>query len=180
MKFFTEDLRKAIIEGDKNSILKLKRIKKGIYIHVFRPTQDVYENRKNGNHIIKSGAIVIKPGKFSNGLFERASGYTKCWKYISTDDLCFFNEVKSYLLVDLSMYKNDYVARIEAGLTSVIKHVIGDVFRYEKGSRSEYSILNSNTQITDESIKKLSELICSQIEHDMCFKINYELYTEKL
>ena len=61
MKYFTEDLKKAIIEGDKNSILKIKKIKKGIYIHVFRPTQDIYEYRKNGNHIIKSGAIVIKP-----------------------------------------------------------------------------------------------------------------------
>lgn len=179
MRYFTEELKKAIIEENRDAILSLKNINKGIYIHVFKPSQDVYETRKNGNHIIKSGTTVIKPGKFVSGLYGRARGYTKCWKYESNNDLCFLQEVKSYLLVDLSAFKNDYVARIEAGLTSAIQHTIGETFSYEKGSHSEYRILKEGNQITEEIIKKLSEVIHLQIDNDMCLNINFELYTNK-
>ena len=177
MRYFTEELRNAILEGNKEAVSSLKKIDKGIYIHVFQPKKDVYEARKNRNHVIKSGTIVIKPGKFVSGLFGRARGYTKCWKYESTNELCFFYEVKSYLLVDLSPFKNDYVARIEAGLTSAIHHTIGETFSYEKGSHSEYRIVKEGIQITDEMINKLSEVIRLQIEHDMSLNINVELYT---
>ena len=101
MRYITEDLNKVILDKCNITKTNLSNIKKGIYLHVFQPTEDIYENRKNKEHIIRSGAIVFKPGKFTSGLFGRCSSYYKSWKYKSTHEFCLLNEVKSYLLVDL-------------------------------------------------------------------------------
>lgn len=174
MIYLTDDLKKAIEEENKDSITFLKKIKKGIYIHIFNPKENVYEMRKNIPHIIESGTTVIKPGKFTGGLYGRTRGYTKCWKYQSTDGYCFLNEVKSYLIVDLSEFENDYVARIEAGLTSVICYVLGkeSISSYEQGSKSEYRKLKKGMCISEEMVQKLSDIIKTQIKHDMDLDFN--------
>ena len=86
------------------------------------------------------------------------------------------NEVKSYLLVDLSNYNNDYVARVEAGLTSIIEIVIGETKRQENGSKSEYRLLNKEVKLTDVMIRKLTNIINCQIENDMALEVNKKLY----
>jgi hypothetical protein len=176
MRYITEDLNKVILDKCNVTKTNLLGIKKGIYLHVFQPTEDIYENRKNKEHIIRSGAIVFKPGKFTSGLFGRCSSYYKSWKYKSTHEFCLLNEVKSYLLVDLSNYNNDYVARVEAGLTSIIEIVIGETKRQENGSKSEYRLLNKEVKLTDVMIRKLTNIINCQIENDMALEVNKKLY----
>jgi hypothetical protein len=176
MRYITEDLNKVILEKCNATKTNLADIKKGIYLHVFQPSEDIYENRKNRLHIIHSETIVFKPGKFTSGLFGRCHSYYKSWKYKSTNEFCLLNEVKSYLIVDLSNYNNDYVARVEAGLMSIIEQVIGETKRQENGSKSEYRLLNKEVQLTDEMIKKLTDIIHCQIENDMALEVNKEIY----
>lgn len=173
MIYLTDYLQNAINEENQDSIKFLKKINKGIYIHIFNPNENVYEKRKNIPHIIECGTTVIKPGKFTSGLYERTRGYTKCWKYESNDGLSFLNEVKSYLLVDLSEFENDYVARIEAGLTSVILYVLGkeSLISYERGSKSEYRKLKEGICFNEKLVQKLSDILKTQIKHDM--KLNF-------
>lgn len=175
MKYLTDDLKKAIIEDNKEAIKSLNEIKKGIYLHVFQPSKDVYEIRKSRNHIMKTGTTILKPGKFTNGLYGRFKGYSKCWKYQTTNELCFLHEVKSYLLVDLSEFENDYVARVEAGLISIIHYVVGKTEKYEKGSKSEYRELKG-INITHNMIENLTNIIKSQIKNDMNFDLNNIVY----
>ena len=176
MRYITEDLNKVILDKCNATKTNLKGINKGIYLHVFHPSEDIYENRKNKEHVIHSDTIVFKPGKFTSGLFGRCTSYYKSWKYKSTHKFCLLNEVKSYLIVDLSKYNNDYVARVEAGLTSIIEQVIGKTERQENGSKSEYRLLDREVQLTDEMIKKLTDIIHCQIENDMSLEVNKLLY----
>jgi hypothetical protein len=177
MKYITEDLNKVIIDKCNYTKANLNCIKKGIYLHVFQPSEDIYENRKNKKHKIESNTVVLKPGKFTGGLFGRCTNYYKSWKYESTHEFCMLNEVKSYLVVDLSKFNNDYVARVEAGLTSIIEQVIGKTKRQENGSKSEYrELLNKEVQLTDEMLKKLTDIIHCQIKNDMALEINKALY----
>lgn len=176
MRDITEELNKVIIGRCNNTKTDLNSIKRGIYLHVFQPSEEIYENRKNKEHIILSDTIVFKPGKFTGGLFGRCKSYYKSWKYKSTHEYCMLNEVKTYLIVDLSSYNNDYVSRVEAGLTSIIEKVIGKTERQENGSKSEYRLLNKEVQLTDEMIKKLTHIVKSQIENDMTLEVNKALY----
>lgn len=176
MKYITGDLNKIILDKCDDTKTNLNGIQKGIYLHVFQPSENIYENRKNKEHIIFSDTIVFKPGKFTGGLFGRCNSYYKSWKYKSTNEYCMLNEVKTYLIVDLSSYNNDYVSRVEAGLTSIIEKVIGKTERQENGSKSEYRLLKKEVQLTDEMIKKLTHIVKSQIENDMTLELNKALY----
>ena len=178
MRYITEELNKVIIDKCNDTKTNLNCIKKGIYLHVFQPSEDIYENRKNSKHKIQSNTVVFKPGKFTGGLYGRCVSYFKSWKYYSTDEFCMLNEVKTYLIVDLSKYNNDYVARVEAGLTSIIEKVIGQTERQEGGSKSEYRLLNNEVQFTDEMIKQLTHIVKIQIENDMALELNKSLYID--
>lgn len=165
-KLITTEIKAALLNKDEDAIKYLKQIKKGIYLHIYKPSQNIYEKRTKREHIINANLTVIKPGKFTKGLLSRCKGYHQSWKYKSNDELCFLKEVNTYLLVDLSNYTNEYVARIEGGLMGLISYILNeDLNRYEKGSKSEYRIVNNN-QISTETIDKLSCLIKKQLDND--------------
>lgn len=88
------------------------------------------------------------------------------------------NEVNTYLLVDLSNYTNEYVARIEGGLMGLISFLFNDLKRYEKGSKSEYRIINNNIQISSGVIEKLSNLIKKQLDNDFKLEEMKNIYIQ--
>jgi hypothetical protein len=176
MRYLTQELKKAIIDNNKESTATLKKVKKGIYLHVYTPSYNIYERRRNGIHTIKDGDTVIRPGKFTGTLYGRWISYYTCWKYTSNNEPCFFNEVKSYLIVDLSTYTNNYVARVEAALMSIVNQLFDNPNRYEKGSKSEYRLVNKGVAVSDDKILQFTSIINSQIENDMALEINNKLY----
>ena len=54
--------------------------------------------------------------------------------------------------------------------------MIGKTERQENGSKSEYRLLDREVQLTDEMIKKLTDIIHCQIENDMSLEVNKVLY----
>lgn len=177
-KLITQEIKAALLNNDEEAIKYLRQIKKGIYLHIYKPSEIIYEQRAKKEHIINADLTVIKPGKFTKGLLSRCKGYHDSWKYKSNDELCFLNEVNTYLLIDLSNYTNEYVARIEGGLMGLISFVFNDLKRYEKGSKSEYRIINNNIQISAQIIEKLSNLIKIQLDNDFKLEEMKNIYIE--
>ena len=52
MKYITGDLNKIILDKCDDTKTNLNRIQKGIYLHVFQPAENIYENRKNKEHTL--------------------------------------------------------------------------------------------------------------------------------
>lgn len=161
----TKNLR-LIVYKDHPEVLK------GIYLHVFHPKRSIYEQRKSGKHIIESNSIVLKLGKFINGLDGRINGYRKTWKYLDTEELCFPKSVKSYLIADLSAFNNHYVSRMEATGRFLVDLLFDQPKRYEKGSKSEYRKVKEGVDVDELIIENLTDLLHQQIQHDLKLQIN--------
>lgn len=110
--------------------------KKGIYIHLFQPKEDIYEPGKK----INSGENVIKYGKFETGLINRLKGYhsPRYWKYVSNDEVSFKSSVNySFLLGDFSEYPNWMVRSAEHYTEDLINKKF-NVLKKVGSSRTEY------------------------------------------
>jgi len=175
MTNLTPLLKSAIIDGNKESILEAKAISSGIYMHVYTPTEDIYENRTNGTNDIVAGTVVIKPGKFSSNIYSRCKSYNSSWKLKSDDSLCFLRgQVNTYLIADLSAYSPSYAGRIEESLAPIRDNIFKDCIKYE-GSKSEYRKLVDTSDLIAK-IEKFKSIVDKLIDHDMSFELNRDLF----
>ena len=68
-------VKNAASQKDEASIAHLKSIKKGVYIIIFNPKEDLHSSLANKSHyIIHKDFRVVKPGKFKNNLHYRLFG----------------------------------------------------------------------------------------------------------
>ena len=166
MKDITKIIKLAF-EGNKESIKYLQSIEKGLYIMVFKPSEAIYEIRKNPNkpHIIEGNTIVIKPGKFENGFFSRirgGNGYNEVWKYKSNHEKAFLDNVKVYMMCDLTNSINKYVRVAEINFITIVKEIL-KVVKQEK-SASEW--LLSTEDVSEKDIIKIHKVLEEDIKHD--------------
>ena len=164
------------LQGGNSLIIKCNNeiVEKGIYVIVFHPIKnDIYEirdlSKENNKHQIKKGELIIKGGKFENGLGERligGSGYAKFWKndgekydrnpetkklYRTLSD-CVATNCEIYLIQMLNEY--DKLVHVnEALLFNVIHEVFDDISPQEK--KSEYYRINYGNSNLDEKLKKV-------------------------
>jgi hypothetical protein len=177
MKNLTPLLRSAIIDGNRESILVAKSIRSGIYLHVYAPTEDIYENRTSGTNDIVAGTVVIKPGKFSSSIYNRCKSYNSAWKLKSDDSPCFLHgQVTTYLIADLSAYSSSYAGRVEESLAPIRDSIFKDCIKYE-GSKSEYRKLVDTSDLLLK-IKKFKNIVAEMIDHDMSLELNRNLFLQ--
>ena len=157
-------LLKEAINGNKESEKKLQSIGQGLYLMVFKPTQSIYEYRKNGKkHIIKAGTTVLKPGKCEGGIYKRTSDYNAVWKYESNDQPAFFDNVQIYLICDVTKTTNHYVRSLEHNYISIVKDVI-KTSKHEKSAGSEWML--SLEEVTDNKINEIYQTLQEEILYD--------------
>ena len=162
---------KAAYEGDKIAIKELNEIKQGLYIIVMKPTFKVNEFAKSKiKQTIEAGKIMIKPGKFEGGMWNRfkASGsmYNNVW-FDENNNKCFNEFTETYLVCDVSHSVGKYLRALESTLVSNIEHVFGnnigqsDYFPVEKEESSVVEkriniIINNVNAIIEEDSKPCS------------------------
>lgn len=160
-------LLKEAINGNKESEKKLQSIGQGLYLMVFKPTQSIYEYRKNGKkHIIKAGTTVLKPGKFessSTNLYKRTSSYNKVWKYESNDQPAFLENVEVYLMCDTSYTVNQYTGLLEQNYLNIVKDVI-KTSKHEKSASSEWMLCLE--EVTESKINEIYQTLQEEILYD--------------
>jgi hypothetical protein len=59
---------------------------------------------------------------------------------------------------------------------SIVNQLFDNPNRYEKGSKSEYRLVNKGVAVSDDKILQFTSIINSQIENDMALEINNKLY----
>lgn len=152
------------INGDKEAQKRLKEIKQGVYLKVFRPHEELWERRRVGGekHYMEAGSVVIKPGKFEGNLWGRCAQYDKSWFYSSSDKKAYQDNVTIYLMADLTG-TGDYAKMVENNYISIVEDHL-DVVKHEKGGSSEWRLAIG--EVTEELIIRIHKELMSEIAWD--------------
>ena len=159
---------KAAYEGDKEAIDELNKIKEGLYIIVMKPTFKVTEFGKKSNPIkqtIEAGKIMIKPGKFEGGMWNRfrASGsmYNNVWLN-ENKEKCFNEFTETYLVCDVSHSVGKYVRALESTMVSNIEHVFGTSI----GQSDYFPVAKDQVDMIEKRISIIIDNVQGIIEED--------------
>ena len=151
-------------QKDKASVDYLKSIKKGVYIIIFNPKEELHSSLANkSHHIIEQDSVVVKPGKFKNNLHYRLFGnksYNRVWVNKKNKEV-FAENAKVFLIAETSDTNNDFEQKLEVTLKALVhKH-----FKHP-------TLINKSSEFmkVDDSFKqsiKFIEAIKSEIESEI-------------